>query len=323
MLPNDILGLPFDWTYIILVPVLALTVVIVYLFFLKPRVEYPLPNEEDCGIWKVLLTQLGMIPEGRVTTARRHYQKLWAKVIDNSEGDKADLVTTREAMLKYHLFAQKTSHEKIMYFFDQNPRDAQFHTREDKPGRFGSDQQMLFVHGVKDCVSIGKSDGWEYIGVKLSKEGSSLLEAERKNFDTFLTIGRHLRLAAENIGVLHFLKDKVKVLDDLLMGEREKHAETRSKLDRALSALEQKPLSTTGEAKLPGGFGEKLKGWFTWPQLAGALAGYLSSGPIMQWLESTQGWSITPPMTTYVTLMITIAGFFSIPAFRKLFGRWL
>lgn len=315
---------PLELTYIAVAIFVAIAVVILYKFVLEPKVQYPLQNEQDEGIWRLPLPQLGRVNEGRVVTARRYLQGLWAATIEAAEDDKRPgLIAERDSEMNYHWFAQKCGGKNILYCFDLNPLEPQFHMREDREGRFGGETAVRFVYGVKDSVERKEHDGFTVIGVKLTPEEAKLTQDERKNYDLRHEGVSYLRLAAENLGKIKFLAERLKSLDDLLHDERKKHAETRSKLDRALSALEQKTLSTTGEAKVPGGFVQKVKEWFTWPQLITAAVAYFSSGPIIQWLSSSQGLVIQPPITTYVTLMITIAGFFIIPVVKKVFGRWL
>ena len=304
--------------YVIVTFFVVVVAFLVYKFRLAPTIEYPLPNEEDLGIGKISLPQLGKLNEGRITTARRYVQSLWAKLITSAEKDaQENLIKLRDLMLSGFLIAQRAGRDKIIYVFDANPVDPQYHVREDH-GR--GNTPIRWIGPVQDSLSLGSFDGFEFIHGKLKTEQFHFTEDERTKWTGILSALSFIRLAAENKGKLKSVEDRNKSLESLIEDERGKHATTRSKLDRALSALEQKTLSTTGEAKVPGGFGLKVKEWFTWPQLISAGAFYFVVSPLLMSMFFNDA---TPPTTTYITAGITIAGFFSIPVFRKVFGRWL
>lgn len=312
---------PLDLTYISVAIFVAVAVVVLYKFVLEPKITYPLPNEQDEGIWRIPLPQLGIVNEGRTTTARRYLQSHWALAIESAEeNNKKALIAERDDQMNYHWFAQKCGNQNYLYCFDENPLDPQFHMREDRGGRFGGETPVRFIYGIRDSTARGEQDGFKLIGVKLSPEVFKFTEEERKWTDLRLEAAAFLRIASENLGKIKFLHERNKSLDSLLEEERGKHAETRSKLDRALSALEQKTLSVPEGIKVPGAFVQRLKEWFTWPQLLSAGGFYFIVSPL---LMSAFFNTATPPTTTYITAGITIAGFFIIPVFRKIFGRWL
>ncbi len=291
---------------------------IIYKFRLAPTIEYPLANEEDLGIGKVSLPQLGRLNEGRLTTARRYVQGLWAKLITSAEKDaQAGLIGLRDLMLSGFLIAQRVGREKIIYIFDADPMDPKYHVREDHGH---GNTAVRWIGPVQDSMSLGSFDGFEFIHGKLKTEQFHFSEDERSKWSTVLSALSFLRLAAENKGELKTVKDRNVSLEALLEDERKSHAKTRSKLDRSNSALEQKTLSTTGEAKISGAFSQKIKEWFSLYQLLSAGAFYFIVSPLLMSMFFN---TATPPTTTYITAGITIAGFFSIPVFRKVFGRWL
>lgn len=316
------LSSPLEFTYLAVAIFVAIAIVILYKFVLEPKVQYALRNEEDEGDWTIPLAQLGIMNVGRVVTARRTLQSRWAKAIEatDDEAKKKALIAERDSEMEYHWFAQKSERGKVLYCFDKDPLEPQFHMRQDRGGRFGGETPGRFIQGIRDCVQCGEYDGFTVIGVKLSVEQSVLTEKERNNYELRLEGVSFLRLASENLGKIKWLNDRLKTLDILLDHERAEHAQARSKLDRAVSALEQKTLSTTGEARVPGTVVQKLKEWFTWPQLITAAAFYFIVSPL---LMSVFFSSATPPTTTYITAFITVIGFFIIPIFKKIFGRWL
>lgn len=314
---NPLSFLPFDWPYLIFVPALVLVVWIVYVFFVRPRVEYPLPNEQDEGFWRIPLPQLGRMNEGRVTTARRYSQNLWSKVIENNfQQNTQKLVEARDALLRRPTFAQKVGRDKVIYLFDQNPLDPQFHMREDKPTRFGTDIIVRFVYGVKDCKSLGTRDGFEFIGVKLSKETSAFQEEERALWGTFLEVQSYLRLAAVNLEALQQVKKEnssLRALYDETLGIL---AKERSELNIARRALGQKDL-WTGEAPMPKTpfLQTVTKGFFTWIQLAITLLTYVVA------YNAAKYYQVMYPDPATFSVILAVAAFFGYPIAKGLLQK--
>jgi hypothetical protein len=308
------------WTWLAIAVFVGVIVAIFYKFRLEPMVQLPLANEEDLGIAKISMPKIGRpLVEGRLTTASNYVKTLFAKLITSSPATiQPNLTEMRDTLAKGYLFAQRSGRDKIIYLSDENLMDPNFHVREDKHGS----TPIRFIQ-TQDCKSYGTVDGFEYIGIQVNSSPNKFTEIQDKIYDALLGALSFMRLASVNQGKIKQLDDRNKSLEGLLDKEHKEHAETRSKLDRAMSALEQKTLSTTGEAKVPGGFMAKVKDWFTWPQLLTAAVAYLLSPLIIQSLASTQGWTIQPPATSYLTALVTIAGFFVIPFLKKALGRWL
>jgi len=270
-------------------PVIAIVSFVIYHFVIQPKVQLPLSNEQDEGEWRIPLPQLGVINEGRVTTARRYVQSLWSQLIDNTEATKrAPLIKKRDTMLKYHLFAQKIGRGKILYLFDENPLDPQFHMREDRPVRFGSDIPIRFVYGIKDCISGGQSDGFEYIAVKLNPEESKITETERECFGIELEAVKALKLAASNQEAIKAVKDENENLQMHLHETQEALASERSEKERARRALGQKSLTVHEPMVQTKPYWRTVsKSFFSWPQVALALIVYLIVPNILSRTEIT------------------------------------
>lgn len=270
---------PTFWILGLGVGITGLTVVLLlWFFYLKPLVEQPLPNEHDEGIWRMPLPQLGLINEGRVTTARRTIQGWWATLIDNADSNKRpDLIALRDAQLKLHLFAQKVGRDKYIYAFDKNPLDPEQHIRQDKTVRFGSDLAVRFIYNVKDCMNLGKSeDGFEFIVVKLSTESSFFTSEEQNKFSQILEGLKFLRLAAINTEASKHYKD---LADDRGTLLEENYGVTRdvsSERDKAKRALSQKSLTEPETPTLKGGYLRAVaKGFFSGWQLFVTVSAYI------------------------------------------------
>ena len=212
-------------------------IVLIYLFLLKPRIEDPLPNEHDEGLWRIPLPQLGLMNEGKVCTARRYIQSQFSKLIDSAPMPEVQAyVSLRESIMKSHLFAQKVGRDNFIYLFDQNPLDPQFHMRDDRVSRLGTTVPERFLIHIQDCMSKGKGeDGFNYVMVKLRSEEAKFTEEEREHFSLHLDALRNLKLAATGKEERKHLEDRIGILENHLTKAYNKQNETIS--DKAISDL--------------------------------------------------------------------------------------
>ena len=222
-------------------------------------------------------------------------------------------------MLKSHLYAQRVGRDKIIYMFDENPLEAQYHMREDLSQRFGPDIPARFVHSVRDCMSIGKWDGFEYIGVKLSPEEFKYTEDERKDFEANLQALRHLKLAATNVEAIKQHKDRGDSYKQLLESTSRDLAAMRSERERMRRALAAKGLGELGEPVIKQTTWRSVRSqFFTWQQLTVALIVYLVTPNIMQYSNVTYP---DPSTVALAALALAVAAFFSMPIVLGLIKR--
>jgi hypothetical protein len=303
-----------EWQWIAFAVFLGLIVFLIWKFRLEQVVQYPLPNEEDLGIGMIALP--GKLNVGRMTTARRYWQEQFAKKIASADqADQKDLIIERDEVLGSCLIAQRVGRDRKFYAFDGDILDPKFHVRMDK----GSKTPVRWIGPVQDCLNVMGTDG-EYIFAKLSTESHPFTDEEREHDSVLIRTMSYTALAAESRGKIKFLEDRNKTVEDQLSLERQKNAQLSSKSDMALSALDQHSLARPESNKMPGTFMPKVKEWFGTPwQLVTMVIAYFIS-PLIMTLFSN---NIAPTSTAYVTLAITVLGFFIIPFVKKVFGRWL
>ena len=288
---------------------------IVYFFYVKPRAQMPLPHERNLNYWTIWLKEHG-VHTGYVTTAARTLQSLLSEVVRNETepSDKDKLEAFKEALDKFSPVAQKFEGETSILLFNRNPEDQKFLAID--PDR--SDGYIL--NGVESVIGGVEWKGMRFFGVKLGSEVHDFSDEDKKVVDTIVEGAKYLRDAARNTDKIHLLKEE-------LQGEREtkekaqkQTAELRSKLDAALYALDQKPLSIE-KVELPLGLKQTVKRWFGDPiQWILATVGFFFVGP---YLLQGLAWNWQPPMTTYFAAFIAFLFFFAPPVLKRLFGRWL
>jgi hypothetical protein len=195
--------------------------ILFYLFMLKPKIEEALPNEHDEGLWRVALLQEGM-KEGRVCTARRYTQNKFSSLIEAaSPEEKPALMVLRDAILRGHIFAQRVGREKLIYHFNLNPLDEQFHMRADIQSRFGMNVPVRVILHIQKCTNHGKSeDGFTYYSVTLRPEAQTLTEEDRKlmkeentKMAIFMEALKTMKLAASGKEEKKHLEDRVGILE--------------------------------------------------------------------------------------------------------------
>jgi hypothetical protein len=182
-----------------------------------------------------------------------------------------------------------------------------------------NENDSYVLHGVQDVVSVGEYGGIEYLALKLDPTTKSFSKEEKELVTVGLGVVEYLRDAAKNVEKIHELKDELKFQGESLTKVLGEKAEMRSKLDAALSALSQKPLTQEEEPKLKGTLVERLKPWFKWYQILTALGGYA----VAPWILQYANIQVEYPITTYFAAFFAVLGFFIIPIGRKIFGRWL
>lgn len=286
-----------------------------YFVILKPRITQPLPNERPLGYWSIWLPKGFGLKAGNATTARHTLEREFTRLIEN-EPDQTMKSQLEEAQKIFELFqpiAHKVGRETFIYLFDANPQDQRF--MDVDPNQNDS----YLIHGVQDAVSVGEYGGLQFLGLKINPETKAFSEDDKKLMRTGLEIIKYITNAAKNVEQIYELKDELKFTKETLKTTYEKIAEMRSKLDRAMSALNQKPLTQSEEVKLKGTFVEKMKEWFRPIQLATAFASFLLAPWILTWTNI----QVEYPISAYFTALVTILGFFSIPIGKKIFGRWL
>jgi len=307
-----------DWLF--LFPVIAggaaaLTIgLVIYFLYLKPKVEQPLPNERQIGFVSMWLPRgLGLMT-GYMSTAQRTFEAKFNECLEKeSDGDgKKKLEALKSFLVQTNLFAQKVGRETFVYAFDKNPLDQKFMDVDPKQN------DSYIIHGVQDALSVGDFGGLKFIGVKLDPTSTCFSEKDEQALTTFLEASKYVRQAAANFNKIADLKRDRDDARETLEKELKEKGELRSKLDRASSALSIKPLTVENVA-VKGALQEKLKQWFTWPQLLTAAVGYLASPYIIKATAMT----IEPPVTTYFAAFCAFVGFFIIPVGKRLFGRWL
>jgi len=299
---------------------IAITItVLLYVLVYKPKVQQPLPNERPLGYWTIWLKEHG-IKTGFACTAQRTFEGLLTQIFENETDEtiKTNLQDAKKILHKFHPIAHRAEGKTHVYLFTDNPLDQRF--MDEDPDRNDS---YILGHGIEDVLSAGEYAGMKFLAVKLSSESHRLVTEEAEELGTLLDVCKYLRDAAKNTGKIAALKEELTDQKEEKEKLQKALRETESKLDDAAYALTQKPL-TVEQLAIPGGLKEKIKQWFTWQQFIVALIGYFVISPtVLSWLSTAYGYSITPPTTTYVTTLITIVSFFTIPMFKKLFGRWL
>ena len=295
----------------------ALALGLIYLFMLKPRIEEPLPNEHDEGLWRIPLPQLGLMNEGKVCTGRRYVQSQFAKLIDNSPSTEVQgYINLREEILKNQIFAQRVGRDKYLYLFDQNPLDPQFHMRDDKPSRLGTTIPIRFLLHIQDCMSGGKGeDGFNYVKVKMKPETAKFSDDEREAFTLHLDTLKNLKLAATGKEEKKHLEARIGILETHLSKAYDKLNEGTS--NQAESDLIASTTSLTHpEVPVPSRFHwPKATEFFTGWQVAIAIIAYLVTPNAM----AAAGIVYPDPQTVAVGMAFFL--FLAFPFLRKLIHR--
>jgi hypothetical protein len=307
--------------YILFAALLAIVLVIVYIYRIKPVVQFPLSNEEDLGYGRIHLDKLGKFNEGRLTTAQNHFIENFSMAITaGSPDEQGALLEFRKAIFDNRwTLAQRVGREKFIYLFDANPLDKKYCKREDK----GTETPIRRIGPVLDCGSVGTYHGFQYVFVKLDPEIADFTDEQREVAATLSYGLMYIEDAASNLTKLKFMADRVGVLEYQLEEAHGIIASKSAQLDTARLASGLESLTEPKSQKVGFQFGPKAKAWFgDWKQIAFAFVGYLVIAPLV---ISHFAPDTTPPMTTYLTAGIVVVCFFALPALRTiagLFGRW-
>jgi len=305
----------------LLIPIVAgvalagIMALVFYFVILKPRITQPLPNERPLGFWSIWLPKGFGLKAGNATTARHTLEREFTRLIENETDEtvKRQLKDAQKIFDVFYPIAHKVGRETFIYLFDKNPEDQRF--MDVDPNQNDS----YIIHGVQDVISKGEYGGLQVLGLKIDPQTKSFSELEENLMEIGLDIVKYITNAAKNVEEIYELKDELKFTKESLKKGLDERAEMRSKLDRAMSALSQKPLTQSEEVKLKGTFVEKMKEWFRPIQLITALAAFLLAPYILTWMNV----QVEYPITSYFAALVTILGFFIIPIGKKIFGRWL
>lgn len=286
--------------------------IVLYLVYFRPILQYALPNEEDLGIAKISLPQIGQpLNEGRICTARRYVQGLWAKLITNSDKENHEiLIEYRDAMLEKTLIAQRCGRDKKIYLFDENPIDAKYHVREDRH----SSTPVRFIP-TQDSVSIGTLGGFEYIGARLNTELAKFGVEELSTYTVLLSGLKYLELAATGREQLKKVEERCGILQSHLDRSLEKINELTSKKGESDLIAGTTPLTQPNIPQVSGLRLPSVRQFFTWPQFAVLFGSILLVPNIMT------AANIQFPDKFTVALVVGVIGYIALPFIRKLIGK--
>jgi hypothetical protein len=304
--------------FILSIPIILAVLVLLWIFVMRPRIQLPLLDEEDEGIWRIPLPQLGKMNEGRVTTARRTFQAHFGKLIDTADpGEREKFVKLRDLCMQFNWFAQRIGRSKVMYAFDKDPLQPSQHMRDDIAGRFGGDTPVRFVYNVKDCLNLGQGeDGFEYVGVKLGIETTHFTDDERSKYTLALDTMKVVQVAAANKESVKHFKQLADSREQLVQEQYEQNRKVASERDNAYSALSQKPLTAPDVELGRGGLVKAIaKNFFSWQQIALATFAYILIPNIMKYF------SVSFPEPSTVSLLFAIIIFFLWPVVKGLFRK--
>lgn len=292
----------------------AVLFAVFYFLYFKPREQEPLPNERSLGHLTIWLKEHG-VQSGSACTAKRTFMELLSSVFEHeTDEDKRKLISeTKKLLDKFSLVAHRVDRKVQVYLFNKNPEDQEY-LAVDTRYRDGR-----ILNGVQDVHGAGEWDGMEFYAVRLGSEPTLFSDEERKIVEVVSEGVKYLREAAKNTQKIAGMREENKDLKGSLDKTLKEKAEYRSKLDRALSALSQKLLSTEG-VEVKTGLIPKLKQWFTLPQCLTALIGYFIVVPV---LIQVANLDLQPPATTYFAAVVTVICFFIIPLGKRVFSRWL
>jgi hypothetical protein len=282
-----------------------------YKYWWKDIYELPLSDEVDEGNWAVPLGSLGRLNEGRVTTARRTVQGKMSRMITAStQAEQKDLITYRDTLLSYHLFAQRVRGKKVLYLFEGNPLDPRFFL----PGEKG--QEMRWIGPVQECRDYGHtSEGFDVIYAKLDEDTKAITTIESSTSAQIAEAVKIMELAAAGKEYQKKLEDRVGIVQTLL----DKANERLNKLtgEKGESDIISSTTPLIGPPVQPQHFGilPSMKQFFTWTQLALALIAFLLTPNIMQ------AAGIVYPDKSTVAIGVAIAVFFVAPFIRKALGK--
>lgn len=295
--------------------IIIVAVVILYLWYYKPKIAPPLPNERALGVWTLWLPKGFGLHSGYATTARRTLEKWFTQLIENvmDTVQREKLEETRQLFAKFYPIAHKVGRQVFIYLFTHNPEDQNYIDIDP------NQNDSYIVHGVQDVMLGGESSKFQFLGVKLNPTAQSFTKDERKLMKLGLGTVKVLEDAAKNTEKIRNLKEERDYYEEQYHGQTQKTAGQRSRADRAESALGQKSLTVSEDVKVAGAWRAKAKEWLNWPQVLTAIIAYMLAPYIQGWLNLT----LTPPTTTYFAAFVTVVGFFVIPIGKKMFGRWL
>lgn len=285
---------------------------VIYFFYVKPKMDLPLDGERLIGNVTAYIPRGFGLFSGAMTTGRATVERMFTKLIQSEKDDamKKFWEADRDFCLKFHIFAQKVKRETKILLFDTHPEDQRFLSFDEESGGF-------ILHGLKDAKSVGKRNGWEFLGLKLSPEQKKFTSDENKAFELALKSIKHLQDASENKERQAILEEEVGTLTRI---KEQLHKDVReANSDREAFALiaNKKNLLRPPTEKVPGRFGAVMKQWITLEQLAVAGLLYFASPHILNFLNIR----LTEPALSYALIGFAIIGYFIIPLVRNIKKR--
>jgi hypothetical protein len=303
------------YTWIAIAAICGIAVYLVYKFRLEEVVQYPLANEEDCGVWKVPLPRMGRpVQIGRVTTARNHYAALYARdIVSCKDDEQTKKLAIRDEIMKRFLFAQRSGREKLIYICDANPLDPALHVREDTRGNV----PVRWIP-VQDCLSVGVGvDGFEYISLKLTTNAVAFTSQQRELETVLAEALKYEKLSANNT-------EQIKSKDEQISMLKEQNQNYLATINMTMAEKAQSDLIAgtgdliTGESKppipirrMPG-----IKEFFTWAQVAMSALVFVAIPYLMR------AANIGPPAEpTTAAAVGAFLAWIVTPFLRKLIGK--
>ena len=265
--------------YILVAPIILIIIILVYIFFLKPRIELPLPDELYEGQWTIPLPGIGVL-EGPVTTARKTIEKLWNEIIEVAPEDQREKLNKhKESLLQnYHFYAIRNAGQKTILIFNDNPLNDKYNIRRDISSRLGQTITTRFIHGIQACEDLGEEEGYKWIKITL-KESNPTLTKQR---DIIAESSKYLMRAAKNLERIKFLQDENQFLKEELEATQKELAKERSEKERAKRALAIKPLTAEETPEIKAGWKQIAKRFFSIPQIAACVIVYFLTPEILK-----------------------------------------
>lgn len=284
------LGIP-ELMAALIATLLVLVLGILY-WLMKPRMELPLPNETDLGPWIIPLPE--GVTEGRMTTARRTFERLIDIATSDADGTKKkSLLTFKEELFNYHLYGFKGG-SKCILFSNQNLGDE----RLSLP--MGKEKRLLQTPLA--WIDKGEYDGFRFIFLKMPEPETTKMDAkEHKNYTDIGEAIKYIRSAAMNIQKLKESSTRVAWLTDELDLTQKELAAERSEKERSKRALSQKPLSSPETKPVKGKLRTQIGEFFYngWRLVASGAAGLLT-----YWICRARNLPTEPMVVTIIVGMI-------------------
>lgn len=281
-----------------LTAILLVLVLGILYWLMKPRMELPLPNETDLGPWIIPLPE--GVTEGRMTTARRTFERLIDIAIsDADKNEKNELLTFKKELFNYHLYGFKGG-SKCILFSNQPLSDE----RLSLP--MGKEKRLLQT--PLTWIDKGEYEGFRFIFLKMPKPETTKIDAdEHKSYTDIGEAIKYIRSAAMNLQKLKESSARVAwLIDELELTQKELAAE-RSEKELGKRALAQKSLSSPETKPIKSKLRTQIGEFFYngWRLVASGAAGLLT-----YWICKARNLP-TEPMV--VTIIIGVIVFLVYP----------